>query len=109
MDKSRFKKWTHFSITDSLPGQAWGTGGIGLGDFTGNGRLDVAVSRREPLTAYWFGRESDGVWVRHVIGQSEHLARTLGAAVLDIDQEPGLPRRRPGRPLGGAALRRRGP
>ncbi len=87
MNKSRFKKWTHFSITDSLPGQAWGTGGIGLGDFTGNGRLDVAVSRREPLTAYWFGRESDGVWVRHVIGQSEHLARTLGAAVLDIDQD----------------------
>ena len=87
MNTSRFKKWTHFSITDSLPGQAWGTGGIGLGDFTGNGKPDVAVSRRETLTAYWFERKSDGVWVRHVIGQSEHLARTLGAVVLDIDQD----------------------
>jgi len=67
------------------PGQAWGTGGIGVADFAGTGRLGVAVSRREPQTAYWFERVGDGEWVRHVIGQSEHLARTLGAAVLDID------------------------
>jgi len=87
MDASRYRKWTHFSITDALPGRAWGTGKIGLGGFTGNGRLDVAVSRREPQTAYWFERTDDGTWVRHVIGQSEHLARTLGAAVLDIDHD----------------------
>ena len=87
MNKSRFRKWTHFSIADSLPGQAWGTGGIGLADFTGSGTLDVAVSRRETQTAYWFERKSDAVWVRHVIGQSQHLARTLGAAVLDVDQD----------------------
>ena len=87
MSKSRFTKWTHFSIADSLPGHAWGTGGIGLGDFTGNARLDVAVSRRETLTAYWFERKSDGVWIRHVIGRSEQLGKTLGAAVLDIDQD----------------------
>ena len=87
MDTSKFKKWKHFSIAESLPGRAWGTGGIGLGDFTGNGSLDVAVSRRETLTAYWFERRSDAVWVRHVVGKSHHLERTLGAAVLDVDQD----------------------
>ena len=73
MDVDRYRKWTHFSITDALLGRAWGTGGIGVGDFAGNGRLDVAVSRREPQTAYWFERTAHGAWVRHGIGQSEQL------------------------------------
>ena len=87
MDISRFKQWAHFEITDALPGSEWGTGGIGLGDFTGRGALGVAVSRRETQTAYWFERIDDATWVRHVIGQSEHLAKTLGATVLDVDQD----------------------
>ena len=87
MDTSRFKKWKHFTITESLPGSAWGTGGTGLGDFTGNGIMDVAVSRRETRTAYWFERKNDDLWIRHDIGQSEHLTSTLGAAVLDIDHD----------------------
>ena len=37
-------KWMHFTITDALPGSAWGTGGIGLADFDGSSSLDVAVS-----------------------------------------------------------------
>lgn len=87
MDISAYKKWTHFTIAESLPGGGYGTGGIGLGDFTGSGSLDVAVSRRSPQTAYWFERKDDATWVRHVIGQSVHLQRTLGAAVLDVDQD----------------------
>jgi hypothetical protein len=85
MAESLLKQWRHITICESLPGNAWGTGGIGLGDFTGNGMLDVAVSRRQPLTAYWFERKTDDRWLQHVIGQSEHLAKTLGAAVLDVD------------------------
>ena len=45
-------QWTHFTIDDALPGKAWGTGGIGLADFTGDGQLEVAVSRRETKTVY---------------------------------------------------------
>ena len=87
MDLSRFRKWKHFTICESLAGNGWGTGGTGLADFTGNGTLDVAVSRRETQTAYWFERKSDEAWVQHVIGQSEHLQRTLGAVALDVDQD----------------------
>ena len=78
-------KWTHFVIAEALPGSAWGTGGIGLADLDGSGTLDVAVSRRETQTAYWFRRVDDATWVRHTIGTSERLANTLGAATLDID------------------------
>ncbi len=87
MDLTKFKKWKHFSIADALPGSAWGTGGIGLADFNGDGFLDVAVSRRETKTAYWFERKDDANWIRHVIGESEHLEKTLGAATLDIDND----------------------
>ena len=47
MDESKFVQWVHFTIAESLPGHAWGTGGIGLGDLNGSGYLDVVVSRRE--------------------------------------------------------------
>jgi hypothetical protein len=84
-DTDRFTKWTHITIAASLPGSAWGTGGIGLADFNGDGRLDVAVSRRETQTAYWFEQCADGSWLRHNIATSPSLANTLGAAALDID------------------------
>ena len=34
-------KWTHFTIADPLPGSAWGTGGIPLADFDGDGDTDI--------------------------------------------------------------------
>ena len=82
-----FMKWKHFTITPSLPGSSWGTGGIGVADFNGDGSPDVAVSRRETKTAYWFERKNDATWVRHTIATSEHLERTLGTATLDMDQD----------------------
>jgi hypothetical protein len=82
-----FMKWKHFTITPSLPGSSWGTGGIGVADFNGDGNPDVAVSRRETKTAYWFERKDDATWVRHTIATSEHLERTLGTATLDMDQD----------------------
>lgn len=80
-------KWTHFVIADPLPGSSWGTGGIGLADFDGDGDLDVAISRRETQTAYWYERKDDATWVQHVIGTSETFANTLGAAALDVDHD----------------------
>jgi hypothetical protein len=85
MNVERFGRWTHVTIAEGLPGSAWGTGGIGLADFNGDGRLDIAVSRRETRTAYWFEQCADGSWVRHDIGTSPNLDNTLGAAALDID------------------------
>ena len=80
-------KWTHFTIGDPLPGSAWGTGGIPLADFDGDGDLDIVLSRREPQTAYWFERKGDATWVRHTMGKAEGLANTLGAAALDINHD----------------------
>ena len=82
---SREMKWTHFTVTEALPGSAWGTGGIPLADFDGDGDLDLMVSRREPKTAYWFERKDDSTWVRHTMGEAEGLANALGAAALDIN------------------------
>jgi VCBS repeat protein len=84
-DLSRFTEWTHFVVTEDLPGFAWGTGGIAVGDFDGDSDLDFALSRREPQTAYWFERESDAKWTRHTIAKADQLKRTLGAAALDLD------------------------
>jgi len=80
-------KWTHIVIADPLPGSSYGTGGIPLADFDGDGDLDVVVSRRETETAYWFERRDDETWVRHTLGQSEGLKGALGAAALDVNRD----------------------
>jgi hypothetical protein len=80
-------KWTHFTICPSLPGSAYGTGGIGLADLDGDGDLDVIVSRRQTKTAYWFEHRDDETWIQHVIGTSEHLETALGGVAVDVDQD----------------------
>ena len=90
MARSEWTRWTHFAIAEALPGAAWGTGGIGLADFDGDGRPEVIVSRRETQTAYRFVRVDDATWERYIVAAAPQLAQTLGAAVLDIDGD-GLP------------------
>ena len=80
-------KWTHFTIAKPLPGSGYGTGSIGLADYDGDGDLDIALSRRSELTAYWFERKSDSLWIRHDMGSSKHLARALGADAVDVDRD----------------------
>ncbi len=86
-DPMKGLKWKHFTIADPLPGSSWGTGGIPLADFDGDGDLDIVLSRRETETAYWFERKDDARWVRHTVGRSSGLQTCLGAAALDIDQD----------------------
>ena len=79
--------WTHFSIDSRLPGNAWGTGSIALADYDGDGDLDIALSRREVLSAYWYQRRNDSTWVRYMIGTTPYLERALGATELDVDRD----------------------
>ena len=55
--------WRHFSIDPVLPGSSWGTGGPALADYDGDGDLDVAISRRNTLSAYWYERVNDSLWM----------------------------------------------
>jgi hypothetical protein len=86
-DPMKGLKWTHFTIADPLPGSSWGTGGIPLADFDGDGDLDIVLSRRETETAYWFERKDDATWARHTVGHSPGLKTCLGAAALDVNRD----------------------
>ena len=77
----------HFTIMDPLPGTAYGTAGIPLADFDGDGDLDCAISRREVHGFWWFERRTDSVWVPHLISDSASLAQGLGCAALDVDND----------------------
>ncbi len=80
-------EWTHFYIDPLMQGDSWGTGGIAFTDFDKDGDLDVAVSRRNTLTAYWYERKSDSDWIRHMMGTGEGLENTLGITPIDMDQD----------------------
>ena len=80
-------EWTHFYIDSVLPGDSWGTGGIAFTDFDGDGDLEVAISRRNTKSAYWYERTNDSVWIQHLMGSGESLDNTLGIAAIDINQD----------------------
>jgi len=79
--------WTHYSIDPILPGSSWGTGGPALADYDGDGDLDVAISRRNTKSAYWYERINDSIWIQHLMGPGEPLATTLGTTAIDIDHD----------------------
>ena len=79
--------WTHFTIDNPLPGEAWGTGGLPLADFDGDGDLDISLSRRESQSVYWYERVNDSTWTQHLIFRSDTLSSKLGAAALDINND----------------------
>ncbi len=85
--ESSYPDWTHFYIDPLMPGDSWGTGGIAFTDFDKDGDLDVAVSRRNTLLAYWYERKNDSVWIRHIMGSAEGLENTLGITAIDLDQD----------------------
>ncbi len=84
---SPYPKWTHFSIDPILPGSSWGTGGPVLADYDKDGDLDVAISRRNTASAYWYERINDSIWIQHLMGSGQNLENTLGTTVLDINHD----------------------
>jgi hypothetical protein len=80
-------QWKHYSIDPILPGSSWGTGGTALADFDGDGDLDVAISRRNTRSAYWYERVNDSVWIQHLMGSGASLEGTLGTTPIDMDRD----------------------
>ncbi len=85
--KKNYPQWKHYYIDAVLPGSSWGTGGPALADFDKDGDLDVAVSRRNTSSAYWYSRLNDSIWIPHLMGSSDPLANTLGTTPIDIDHD----------------------
>ena len=85
--ENSYPGWTHFYIDPLLPGSNWGTGGIVFTDLDADGDLDVAISRRDVTSAFWYERMNDSVWIQHLIGSGQSLDNTLGMCALDMDQD----------------------
>lgn len=79
--------WKHFYIDKSLPGSSYGTGGPVAGDFDHDGDLDVAVSRRNTLEAYWYQRVNDSIWIPHVMGKWDYASDALGSVSIDVNHD----------------------
>jgi hypothetical protein len=80
-------RFQHFTIANPLPGTSYGTAGLPLADFDGDGDLDCALSRRDAHGFWWYERRTDSVWVQHLICDSTNVLQGLGAAALDVDND----------------------
>lgn len=82
-----YPNWKHFYVDPILPGGSWGTGGPAVADFDGDGDLDLAISRRNTKSAYWYEQKNDSIWIQHLIGTADNLANTLGTTTFDINHD----------------------
>jgi hypothetical protein len=76
-------QFRHEYIADSMPGDQTGVGGIGVGDFDHDGKMDVVAVNRGDLQVYWYNREADGKWTRHLAGKLS--SAQLGMTIMDVD------------------------